>query len=508
MAINLINESIKGKAARQPELVSRFPAGFRLADECTRATAPAGQLPRACRSSTDVYYDRREPFMEKPLFVAILASFCLLTADAASGQAVDPGIRTAGTPGSSGLPGLNTTEEQLFNSGFAGFGDTADIAAGLGPRFNGVSCGQCHTFPAFGGSSPSGSNPQELMMRNLGGRNVIPSFITSDGPIREARLKRKPDGSPDGSVHQLFVISGMVFGGDASGCNIAQPDFDAEAARNNVSLRIVTPVFGLGLVEQIAESTILNNIAANAARKAALGISARVNRGPNDDRVGRFGWKAQNVSLEVFSAEAFAVEQGQTNMTFPNESDEAASCQFDRVPNIARTVDAQGMPAVDFTERAALFMQFLAPSMPHATIPGGAPSIQRGRTAFETVGCAMCHTPTLRSRAEADYPALANQDVNLFSDLALHNMGPGLADDVVQGRAGGDEFRTAPLWGVGTRAFFLHDGRTSNIIEAIRAHRSAGNRRYGPSEANAVIDSYDALPATAQQDLVNFLRSL
>jgi len=120
----------------------------------------------------------------------------------------------------------------------------------------------------------------------------------------------------------------------------------------------------------------------------------------------------------------------------------------------------------------------------------------------------MCHTPTLRSRAEADYPALANQDVNLFSDLALHNMGPGLADDVVQGRAGGDEFRTAPLWGVGTRAFFLHDGRTTNIIEAIRAHRSAGNRRYGPSEANAVIDSYDALPATAQQDLVNFLRSL
>lgn len=120
----------------------------------------------------------------------------------------------------------------------------------------------------------------------------------------------------------------------------------------------------------------------------------------------------------------------------------------------------------------------------------------------------MCHTPTLRSRAEADYPARANRDVNLFSDLALHNMGPALAEDIAQGRAAGDEFRTAPLWGVGTRAYFLHDGRTANIVAAIRTHRSAGNYRYGPSEANAVIDSYEALPPTKQQDLVNFLRSL
>ena len=103
---------------------------------------------------------------------------------------------------------------------------------------------------------------------------------------------------------------------------------------------------------------------------------------------------------------------------------------------------------------------------------------------------------------------LANKDVNLYSDLALHNMGPGLADDIAQGLATGDEFRTAPLWGVGTRAFFLHDGRTTNLIEAIRAHRSAGNSSYGPSEANAVIANYDALSAAQQQDLLNFLRSL
>jgi len=308
----------------------------------------------------------------------------------------------------------------------------------------------------------------------------------------------------------LFVVSGIVESADAdaSGCNIVQPDFAAEVARNNVSLRIVTPVFGLGLVEQIGEDTILNNIAADASRKAASGISGRVNRGPNDDRIGRFGWKAQNVSLQIFSAEAFAVEQGRTNMIFPNESAEAPECQFTPVPNITRTVDATGNPTIDLTDRATLFMKFSQPAVPHATIPGGAQSIARGRAAFETVGCAMCHTPSLRSRAEADYPALANRDVNLFSDLALHNMGPDLADDIVQGRARGDEFRTAPLWGVGVRAYFLHDGRTANIVEAIRAHRSAGNHRYGPSEANAVIDSYDALSPTEQQDLVNFLRAL
>jgi CxxC motif-containing protein (DUF1111 family) len=98
--------------------------------------------------------------------------------------------------------------------------------------------------------------------------------------------------------------------------------------------------------------------------------------------------------------------------------------------------------------------------------------------------------------------------VNLFSDLALHNMGPGLADDIVQGQAAPDEFRTAPLWGLGQRIFFLHDGRTSDLLVAIREHRSAGNSKFGPSEANQVINLFDALLPLQQQDILNFLRSL
>jgi len=98
--------------------------------------------------------------------------------------------------------------------------------------------------------------------------------------------------------------------------------------------------------------------------------------------------------------------------------------------------------------------------------------------------------------------------VNLFSDLLVHNMGPGLADDIVQGGAQGDEFRTASLWGFGQRIFFLHDGRTDNLITAIVAHKSAGNTKYGPSEANAVVDRFTGLSETDKQNLLNFLRSL
>jgi CxxC motif-containing protein (DUF1111 family) len=97
---------------------------------------------------------------------------------------------------------------------------------------------------------------------------------------------------------------------------------------------------------------------------------------------------------------------------------------------------------------------------------------------------------------------MSGQTVNLFSDLLVHHMGQGLADGITQGGAGPDEFRTAPLWGVGQRVFFLHDGRTSNLVEAIEDHRSPG------SEANKVIENFNRLSAQEQQVIINFLRSL
>jgi hypothetical protein len=134
----------------------------------------------------------------------------------------------------------------------------------------------------------------------FGARNLMPFFVTGDGPVREARFKYKPDGRRDGAVHNLFVISDRVDGnGDARGCAIAQEDFWNQAHSDNLIFRIPTPTFGLGLVEQIPDWVIAANNAANADRKAALGISGRphwtpidtgtTNLNGNDGTIMRFG---------------------------------------------------------------------------------------------------------------------------------------------------------------------------------------------------------------------------
>ena len=103
---------------------------------------------------------------------------------------------------------------------------------------------------------------------------------------------------------------------------------------------------------------------------------------------------------------------------------------------------------------------------------------------------------------------LQNRPVNLFSDLLVHHMGAGLADDIIQGAAGPDEFRSQPLWGVGQRLFFLHDGRTSDLLVAIKAHFSRARGEYPASEANAVVKNFLKLRRTDQQAILDFLRSL
>ena len=113
----------------------------------------------------------------------------------------------------------------------------------------------------------------------------------------------------------------------------------------------------------------------------------------------------------------------------------------------------------------------------------------------------MCHTPQLKTDTVTS-KALSQQSVNLYSDLALHQMGPGLADGISQGDACGEEFRTAPLWGVGERLFLLHDGRSRDLTDAIRQHDGPG------SEARSVVRNFEFLTRDQKQDLLNFLRSL
>ena len=161
---------------------------------------------------------------------------------ASSRAPTDPGVR-GGDPGAGGaLPGLNDLERGYFDVAKDVFQEVDAVPEGLGPTFNLDSCSGCHSQPAIGGTSPA-TNPQVAIATAAGAKNVVPSFITANGPIREARFVRNRDGSPDGGVHGLFVITGRS---DAPGCNIAQPDFAAELARNNVVFRIPTPFFGLG----------------------------------------------------------------------------------------------------------------------------------------------------------------------------------------------------------------------------------------------------------------------
>jgi hypothetical protein len=185
-------------------------------------------------------------------------------------------------------------------------------------------------------------------------------------------------------VHALFVITGRADStGSASGCNLVQENFAAAAAANNLVFRIPTPVFGTGLMEEIADQAILNNVAANLSAKAALGISGRVNRNGNDGRISRFGWKAQNPSGLVFSGEAYNVEMGITNEAFQTERDETPECQFAQLPNdVTNLAGATGVDTVSAIEKFALFMRFLDQPAPSTTVPGGANSITEGRNAF------------------------------------------------------------------------------------------------------------------------------
>jgi len=438
---------------------------------------------------------------------------------------VDPGVR-GGAPGAGNpLPGLTADETAFFKDGQARFADIEVVTGGsnngLGPRFNSNQCQSCHSQPAAGGTSPA-RNPLIAVATLNGAKNTVPWFITQNGPVRESRFKRSPNGTNDGEVHAIFVITGRK---DAPGCNIAQPNLlpagnplSGQGGNPNVIFRIPTPLFGAGLIEAIPDSEILANAKANSSLKSGMGISGHpnahlsgnVNISGNDGTITRFGWKAQNKSLLIFAGEAYNVEMGITNPLFPQERDETPGCLFNATPEDTLNFAPASKPpsntgVLSDIEAFADFARMLAPPTPTPETP----STVNGRAAFTKTGCVHCHTPSFTTgkmiasgSSTSPSAALSNKTANLFSDLLVHHMGIGLADGITQGGAGPDEFRTAPLWGVGQRVFFLHDGRTDNLVEAIRAHKSRG------SEANNVVDRFDRLTVSEQQDLINFLRSL
>ena len=373
---------------------------------------------------------------------------------------------------------------------------------GLGPTFNGNSCAQCHSQPAVLGTSPGLNSPQnpvpnpQVALATLdGARNTVPPFITKSGPVREVRF------TSDNGVHDLFTIAGRV---DASGCNATQPNFAGAS-----SFRIPTQLFGLGLVENTTDSTLQANLSQSSAQ---FNTGGTFNISGNDGTITRFGWKAQNKSLQIFATEAYNVEQGVSNEGFPNERTGGASnlqgcLAFNPTPEDATDFSATGtvsdVSSDTFNFAAAIRMSKAAA---RATAPftiGSttitANEITQGSNQFVNVGCGNCHTPSLTTAASNIDPAMSNVAFHPYSDFALHHMGSGLADGITQGNAGSDQFRTSPLWGIGQRLFFLHDGRTSDLTAAIGAHGG---------DATTVINNFNNLSESDQQDVIYFLRSL
>src|SRR5216684_4564274 len=456
----------------------------------------------------------------------------------------DPGPRSGAANAGGPFPGLSADEKAAFTTALGVFREVNSVSGtipgepstGLGPTFNLNSCAGCHAQPATGGTSPAPFSPQvpvpnpQIAVATLdGATNTIPPFISSNGPVREARfIAVDPTqlASPlDGGVHGLFTIKGRR---DAPGCNLAQPDFNFQLANANVSFRIPTPVFGLGLIENTPDAALQANLAANASQKAALGISGHLNTTGNDGTVTRFGWKAQNKSLEIFAGEAYNVESGVSNEVFPNERSAVPGCVFNATPEDRTSIGPGGSSSISDVTNFAGFMRLSAPPTPTTSTP----SQLNGQALFSSIGCALCHTVSLTTAA-APLTGMGGVTYHPFSDIALHHMGTDLLDGVMQGGAGPDEFRTAPLWGVGQRLFFLHDGRTSNILTAILAHADDGGQcttteftasfldesngsiyqpdsrtQFCGSEANGVIANFRALSSSQKQDILNFLRSL
>ncbi len=423
--------------------------------------------------------------------------------------AVDPGVRQ-GTVGAGGflkgmtsdqiaiLPQLTAEMNQVYNVPSDG------ITGGLGPRFNSNSCVSCHSQPAVGGSSPA-SNPLFAVYQLMGATNTMPSFITTTGPVLEARFLKNSDGTVDGNVHQLFTIKGRT---DSAGCNMTQPDFATAIAQGNIAYRQPISTFGDGEIEIIMNSDIIANQNANLTVKQTLGITGHPNFSGNDGSINRFGWKAQIRSAHIFAAQQYNVEMGVTNETFQNETDDSnATCLTNPAPE-SGTNFTPGIPFISFPggpERAGEYITFLAGPTPGPS----SSSIRNGSTQFTNAGCVYCHTTQFSTPPSSLGGNITGQKrINIYSDLLVHHMGPNLADGITQGGAGPDEFRTAPLWGVGQRVFFLHDGRTTDMVQAIEQHSSVANSKYPASEASQAVTNFNNLSSTNQQDLINFLRSL
>jgi CxxC motif-containing protein (DUF1111 family) len=362
------------------------------------------------------------------------------------------GTARAGEPSPETYPRLPPVAREAFAAGLARFEAREGPPTGLGPTFNDESCAACHGQPVVGGSSDR--------------------VVTRFGRMR-------PEGfDPMTELGGPVIQSRSIVGEDCAASGETVP-----AAATIVARRDTPPLFGLGLVETIPDDRILRLADPFDADGNGIRGHPNVVRG----RIGRFGWKAQIVTLREFVAAAYLNELGVTSPDFPDE----LAPQGGRV-----TCDAVFDPEDDGTriDAVARFLLLLAP------LPQARPkALIAGRRIFRRIGCEACHTTRLRAGPTHPARAVRGRRIPLFSDLLLHDLGPELGDGIAQGFASGSEFRTTPLWGIRASAPYLHDGSVATLEEAIVRHGG---------EAASARDRFMALPRGARGALITFLKGI
>lgn len=356
------------------------------------------------------------------------------------------------------LPKLTDAQHDRFERGRAVFERLFTPETGVGPLFNGPSCATCHADPASGGTSAISE--------------LHASAFLADGFC-------DPLADVGGPVFQEQVTPALRA---ALGIN-AEPVPDRATGRGR---RSTPDAFGFGLLDAVPDSVLL--ALADPDDADGDGISGRVNRF-FDGRIGRFGRKALIPSLAEFNEGAFQIEQGVTTPNIPDEGTvggQPMPAGVDPLPE--PEIDAESIALVD------AFVRFLAPPSPERL----GSEAKRGQGIFTDIGCANCHVPTLRT---GDHPvaALANREITAYTDLLLHDMGPGLADICLGLVATPAEFRTEPLMGLRLAQRFLHDGRATTVEEAIRLHGG---------EAGRARDAFAGLSEADRAALLAFLASL
>jgi len=359
------------------------------------------------------------------------------------------------------LPDLPASLLAAFEEGRQRFTMEETAATGLGPLFNARSCAACHAVPVSAGSAAR----EDAFTVRFG-------FQASGQPFNSLLNLGGP------SLQRQSVAE------DLEGCHLPGETVPREA--NAIGVRQPPALFGLGLIQAIPDSAIMER--ADVRDRDEDGIAGRPN--VSNGVIGRFGWKAAVATVADFVGLSLVGELGITNFLYPHEP----SAQGAPIPAACKiAADPEDFDASRLAGITA-FLSFMS-APPRGLITDAA---LRGEALFAQAGCASCHTPLMKT-GPSTMAGLDQVDVPLYSDLLTHGMGSALDDRITEGAASGDRWRTPPLWGLRTRYFYLHDGRTSDLAMAIALHGG---------EARQSRDRFTALSSAQKADLLAFLRTL